>query len=78
MKSRDFDNVDDLALDGVTAHNYAYYARNLGYVGIGLALVGYFACQVIQHVLLCTYYLYFLRGQLKTITISAVNHLVRK
>ncbi len=56
MKSHDFDNVDDLAaLDGVSRDNYAYYAGNLGFVGLGVALVGYFACQV---VLYRTYLLY--------------------
>ena len=46
MRSHDFDNVDDLALDGVTADNYAYYAGKLGVAGVGFALAGYFACQV--------------------------------
>ncbi len=47
MKSHDFDAVDeDLALDGVGADNYVFYANSLGLIGLALALGGYFACQV--------------------------------
>ncbi len=34
MKSHDFDNVDDLALDGVSPQNYAYYARYVITLGL--------------------------------------------
>ncbi len=48
MKSLNYDNADDLTFDSVTAHNYRYYLRSLGTIGVILVLAGYFASQAFE------------------------------
>ena len=45
MKSKDFDNADDMVFESVTLDNYLYYLRSMGFAGILFSLLGYILTQ---------------------------------
>lgn len=48
MKSKAFDNVDDMAFDSVTVDNYAFFAKQLGYRSISAAGLTFLLSQALE------------------------------